>query len=95
MEAEGFTLVTLDDANPNRSKARDAGTTVHGITLEKAQEIFEQQQSKKKVAGPGYISGKEHKEIIKRDFYMFQKKFAQKESLDTLKKSFEEDKKRL
>lgn len=42
-----------------------------------------------------YITGKEQKEMIRSDFYMFQKKLVMKDSVETLRQGFEEDKKRL
>ena len=73
MEADGFTLVAKDDLNPTRMKARDGETTVLGITQEEAQRIYKLQQDKKAESGvkQEYISGKDHKDLIKRDFYMF------------------------
>ena len=54
-------------------KARDGETTVLGITQEEAQRIYKLQQEKKAESGvkQEYISGKDHKDLIKRDFYMF------------------------
>ena len=97
MEADGFTLVAQDSLNPTRMKTRDGETTILGITQEQAQRIYQQQQERKEESGvkQEYISGKEHKDLIKRDFYMFQKKLVMKESLEKLRQGFEEDKKRI
>lgn len=97
MEQDGFTVVTADDTNPNRIKVRDGVTTINGITQEKAQAIVQEQQERKLATGTkqNYIPGKEHKELIKRDFYMFQKRLVQKDTIEDLRKGFEEDKKRL
>jgi hypothetical protein len=75
MEEDGFTLVeAADEQNVNRIKTRDdiIGTTIQGITQEKAREIWEKQQQKetKNTAG-SYTTGKEKKELIRNDFYMF------------------------
>ncbi len=98
MEADGFTLVQAADEalNQSRVKVRDqeTGTTIIGIKPEKAKEIWEQQQERKQDSQK-YISGKEKKELIKSDFYMFQKRMVMKSSIDDLRKGFEEDKKRL
>ncbi len=53
MEQDGFTLVTAEDTNPNRIKVRDGvtGTTINGISQEKAKAIFEEQQERKLATG--------------------------------------------
>ena len=52
-------------------------------------------EKKKTKQGPGYITGKEQKDLVKRDFYMFQKKMVLKSDLEKLRDGFEADKKRL
>lgn len=88
MTADGFTIVAAaeDAANQGRVKVRDyeTGTTIIGIKPEKAREIWEAQQSKKK-EDQKYITGKEQKEMIRSDFYMFQKKLVMKDSVETLR----------
>lgn len=42
-----------------------------------------------------YVTGKEQKELVKRDFYKFQKRVAMRSDLEQLKESFEADKKRM
>ncbi len=75
MEQDGFTLVEADVGNANRIKTRDGhtGTTILGVSQEKAKEFFEQQQERKaqSTVKAEYTTGKEQKELIKRDFYMF------------------------
>lgn len=93
MEAEGFQLVT-PEAHSNRIKGRNGTVSVKGVKAEEAREYYEKQQAKK-IDTPGYVTGKERKEKVKSDFYMFQKRLAQKDSLETLKAGFEADKKRL
>lgn len=96
MEEDGFTLVTADDLNPNRIKVRDGatGTTILGVTVARAKEFYEGQKERQKLEAK-YVSGKDQKELIKRDFYMFQKRLVQKDSVEKLREGFEDSKKRL
>ena len=52
-------------------KTRDAmDTTVQGVTHEEAQRLHDAQMNRKQDKAV-YVTGKEKKELIKRDFYMF------------------------
>ena len=42
-----------------------------------------------------YISGKEQKDLVKADFYQFQKRLVQKDKIAELREGFEADKKRM
>ena len=85
MEADGFTLVKAGEQNLNRVKTRDdpMGTTIIGISQEKAKELWERQQAKvgRNTAGK-YISGKEQKDLVRADFYQFQKRLVQKDKIE-------------
>ncbi len=97
MEQDGFTLVTPDDLNPSRIKVRDSlQTTVIGVSQEEAWRQHEAQQARRAEKDEQkYVSGQDSKSLIKRDFYMFQKKLGMKSDLEKLKEGFEQDKKRL
>ena len=99
LERQGFTMVTLDDARTNRRKGRDSyGTVVQGVTEAEMKRIVEQQklrQQQNQDEGPGYTTNRDKKNQIKQDFYMFQKRIAMKNELESLREGFEKDRKRL
>ena len=67
-----------------------------GVSQEEAQRQYEKQQARRaEKDDQKYVSGQEAKNLIKRDFYMFQKKLSMKSDLEKLREGFEQDKKRL
>mmetsp|Transcript_31445 Transcript_31445/g.41644 ORF Transcript_31445/g.41644 Transcript_31445/m.41644 type:complete len:211 (+) Transcript_31445:134-766(+) len=73
LEAQGFTLVTMDDVTGgNKRRGRDTyGTVVEGITEEEMAKLVEKQKMKQQLKeaaddeGPGYTTNKEKRNQIK------------------------------
>lgn len=66
IEAQGFTLVTMDDVNKHRKRGRDTyGTVVDGITEEEGRKHLEKLKMREQLLqakgedGPGYTTQKE------------------------------------